>query len=309
MPRLPSAPPILYGAYALAGLSLLWSSYAITDLMDSGRFGLSVAIAGDIGWITVLWAEHRGITARIRTKVIDPEIVGWAIALGVAVLLILHGREEGSTAQTIAGPFVVLIGKAVWAFALPALRDPAALRPEQEAEIHDVIRDGEYKARLNKAQRTIDQQQADAIIERIEQQARITAARDRSHARLIRDRIELRAELTLSTPLALNPAEPSEPNELPAEPLAHTTEPSTLSTSTGATSSLLSAPEPPAQQPTTFGFSAHTSAQSAQRVEAIEKVAELLAQDPGLTAAQVEEYLSVSPATAKRYLREARRNT
>lgn len=74
-------------------------------------------------------------------------------------------------------------------------------------------------------------------------------------------------------------------------------------------SSLVNTAEPPAQQPATFGFSAHTSAQSAQRVEAIGKVAELLAQDPGLTAAQVEEALSVSPATAKRYLREARRNT
>jgi hypothetical protein len=60
----PSAPPILYGAYALAGLSLAWSGYAITDLMNSGKFGLSVALAGDIGWLTVLWAEHRGVKAR-----------------------------------------------------------------------------------------------------------------------------------------------------------------------------------------------------------------------------------------------------
>jgi hypothetical protein len=137
----PSAPPILYGAYALAGLSLAWSGYAITDLMNSGKFGLSVALAGDIGWLTVLWAEHRGVKARIRGKAIDPEIIGWVIALGVAVLLFLHGREGGSLGQTIAGPFVVLVGKAVWAFALPALRDPAALHAEQEDEIHDVMRD------------------------------------------------------------------------------------------------------------------------------------------------------------------------
>ncbi|MCW8221210.1 winged helix-turn-helix domain-containing protein, partial [Streptomyces griseolus] len=44
----------------------------------------------------------------------------------------------------------------------------------------------------------------------------------------------------------------------------------------------------------------------AQRAQAVEKVAELLAQDPGLTSAKVAERLNVSAATAKRYLREAR---
>ncbi|WP_327376216.1 hypothetical protein OG393_21055 [Streptomyces sp. NBC_01216] len=300
MPRLPKVPPILYGAYTLAGLSLLWSAYAITDLMNSGPFGLSVAIAGDIGWITVMWAEHQRRGGRIAIA------AGWIIAVGVGFLLVLHGIDKQSVAQAIAGPFVVLVGKTVGSIALIVLRDPSALTPEQEDAINDVIRDGQYQARLNQAQRSIDQQQADAVIERIQQQARITGARDRAHAQMIRDRIELRAELTVSTPLALSPAEP---DELPAEPLAHTTEPPTLSPTTGVASSLVNTAEPPAQQPATFGFSAHTSAQSAQRVEAIGKVAELLAQDPGLTAAQVEEALSVSPATAKRYLREARRNT
>ena len=223
--RLASAPPILYGAYALAGLSLIWSGYAITDLMDSGRFGLSVAIAGDIGWITVLWAEHRGITARIRTKVIDPEIVGWVIALGVAALLVLHGREEGSTAQTIAGPFVVLIGKAVWAFALPALRDPAALRAEQENEIHDVMRESEYQARLNLARRDLAQREADAEIERIKQEARITAARDRADFRITLDRLEMRAEIERKTPIAIAPITADQARDPEPTPPASTPEP------------------------------------------------------------------------------------
>lgn len=210
-PTKPSAPPILYGAYALAGLSLVWSGYAITDLMDSGRFGLSVALAGDIGWLTVLWAEHRGVKARIRGKAIDPEIVGWVIALGVAVLLFLHGREEGSLGQTIAGPFVVLVGKAVWAFALPALRDPAALHAEQEDEIHDVMRDSEYKARLNRARRDLVQREADAVIERIQQEARITAARDRADFEITLDRLEMRAEIARRTPLAIAPITPEQP--------------------------------------------------------------------------------------------------
>ncbi|MGW9437956.1 hypothetical protein [Streptomyces sp. NPDC055607] len=222
--RPPSAPPILYGAYALAGLSLIWSGYAITDLMHSGRFGLSVALAGDIGWLTVLWAEYHGHKARIFRWTIDPEIVGWVIALGVALLLVLHGNEEGSRPQMIAGPFVVLVGKAVWAHALPALRDPAALTPEQQAEIDGVIRDSEYQTRLNEAQRDLAQQEADAVIERIQQEARITAARDRADFEIALDRLNMRAEIDRRTPLALT-ANTSEPVREPASEPNRTSEP------------------------------------------------------------------------------------
>ena len=55
-----------------------------------------------------------------------------------------------------------------------------------------------------------------------------------------------------------------------------------------------------------FGFSAHLTAQSAQRAKALARVAELLAHDRGITSEQVKEELGVSPATAKRYLREVR---
>jgi len=302
--RPPSAPPILYGAYALAGLSLIWSGYAITDLMHSGKFGLSVAIAGDIGWLTVLWAEHRGVTVRLREdKTVDPAIVGWIIALGVAVLLVLHGREENSTAQAIAGPFVVLIAKAVWSFALASLRDPAALTAEQEAEINNVIRDSEYRARLHHAQLDGFDREAEARIARIHAEARVTLARDDADFEIGLQRLEKRAAIERNTPLAIAGAQPAEP---PAEPLAQVGTQQLSESFPAPGNMLVSTTEPSAQQAEPFGFSAHASTQSAQRMEAIEKVAELLAQDPGLTAAQVEERLSVSPATAKRYLREAR---
>ncbi|MFD7978873.1 hypothetical protein [Streptomyces sp. NPDC059071] len=197
--RLPSAPPILYGAYALAGLSLLWSGYAITDLMNSGPFGVSVAIAGDIGWITVMWAEHQRRGGRLAIT------AGWVIAVGVGVLLVLHGVDEKSVAQAIAGPFVVLVGKTVGSIALVVLRDPAALTPEQEDEINNVIRDGEYRARLNLAERDREQREADAIIERIKQEARITAARDRADFRITLDRLDMRAEIERKTPIAIAP--------------------------------------------------------------------------------------------------------
>jgi hypothetical protein len=320
-PERPAQPPILYGAYLLAALSLTWSGYAITDLMHSGPFGLSVAIAGDVGWITVLWAEHQGITIRGRAWAAPAS--GWTIALAVAVLLVLHGTEQNNTAQAIAGPFVVLTGKAVWAFALASLRDPAALTAEQEAEIHAVMRDSEHAARMHRARLDGLDRTADATIEKILQEARVTAARDRADFEITLDRLEMRAEIARRSPLALTsaptphtadepnaqPVEPAEPTaQLPAEPV----EPPPPGATIVLASSHLAAPEPQAQpgEPETqpFGFSGSLSAQSAQRAEGVAKVAELLAQDPGLTSGQVAEELSVSPATAKRYLREARRD-
>jgi hypothetical protein len=207
-------PGVFYGAAALAGLSLIWSGYAITDLMESGPFGLSVAVAGDIGWLTVLWAEYRRIGPRWAAP-----LAGWAIALGVALLLVIHGVTENSTPQAIAGPFVVLVGKIVWQFALAALRDPAALTPEQEAEIHAVIRDSEHAARLHAARRDQEQRAADATIERIQQQARITLARDRADFDITLERLEMRAEIDRRSPIALGPiTRPEQPAISPSTP-------------------------------------------------------------------------------------------
>lgn len=195
--RPPNAPPILYGAYALAGLSLIWSGYAITDLMHSGRFGLSVAVAGDIGWITIMWAEHK------RRGGIPVIVAGWVIAVGVGFLLVLHGVDENSVPQAIAGPFVVLVAKGVATVALLVTRDPAALTDAQEAEINSVIRDGEHQARVRAALRENAQRAADDKIALIEQEARITMARDRADFRITLDRIEMRAEIERCSPLAI----------------------------------------------------------------------------------------------------------
>ena len=295
--RPPNAPSILYGAYALAGLSLIWSGYAITDLMHSGKFGLSVALAGDIGWLTIMWAEHK------RRGGIPVMAAGWVIAVGVGFLLVLHGIEEQSVPQAIAGPFVVLVAKGVATVALLVTRDPAALTAEQEAEIHSVMRDSEYEARLHAARLSRLDQAADAEIARIHAEARIRLARDDADFEIGLQRLEKRAAIERNTPLAIAGAQPAEP---PAEPLAQVGTQQLSESFPAPGNMLVSTTEPSAQQAEPFGFSAHASTQSAQRMEAIEKVAELLAQDPGLTAAQVEERLSVSPATAKRYLREAR---
>ncbi|MFE3031553.1 GIY-YIG nuclease family protein [Streptomyces canus] len=201
-------PPILYGAVALAALSLAWSGYAITDLMHSGKFGLSVALAGDIGWITVLWAEYKGITLAGRRWA--PTLAGWLIAVGVALLLVIHGHEAGGRAQAIAGPFVVAVGKIVWAFALAAMKDTTAPTPEQQAEIDAVIRESSYKAQLHDAR-------ADAEIARIRAEARTTLARDEADFEVTLERIHKRAELNRRTPLALTAGRDREEAEQPIE--------------------------------------------------------------------------------------------
>ncbi|WP_199572706.1 hypothetical protein [Streptomyces murinus] len=187
-------PGIFYGAAALAALSLAWSAYAITDLMHSGRFGLSVALAGDIGWITVLWAQARGITIAGRTWAAP--LAGWLIAAGVAALLVIHGHEAGGQAQAIAGPFVVIVGKIVWEFALAAMRDPAAPTAEQQAEIHALMRDAAHASALLHAQ-------AAARIAQIRAEAEVTLARDETDFEVGLQRLEKQAELHRRTPIAL----------------------------------------------------------------------------------------------------------
>lgn len=190
-------PPILYGAVILAVLSLAWSGYAIADLMHSGRFGLSVALAGDVGWITVLWAEYKGVTIAGRRW--TAPAAGWLIALGVAALLVIHGQEAGGRGQAIAGPFVVLVGKIVWAFALEAMRDPAAPTPEQRAQLHTVLRDSAHEAGMLHAR-------AQARIARIRAEASVTLARDETDFEITLERIEKQAELQRRTPLAITPS-------------------------------------------------------------------------------------------------------
>jgi hypothetical protein len=190
-------PAILHGARALALLSLVWSGYAITDLMHSGPFGLSVAVAGDIGWITVLWAEWRGIALSGRRWAAPA--AGWLIAAGVTALLVLHGAEH-SRAQAIAGPFVVLVGKIVWAFALAAMKDPAAPTPEQQAEIHAVMRDSAHEAAMLHVR-------AQGRIARIQAEASVTLARDEADFEIGLERLDKQAEIQRRTPLAIAPPE------------------------------------------------------------------------------------------------------
>lgn len=214
-PKDPPTPRIVHGARLLAALSVIWSGYAISDLMHSGPWGVTVAIAGDIGWITVLWAEANRV--RLWGHAWPATLAGWLIAAGVGVLLAMHGAQgpDGSWAQAMAGVLVIAVSKIVWMFALAAAVHPAELTAEQEAEINAVIRDSEYVARLEHAR-------SDGEIARIQEEARTTLARDEADFRIVLERIHKRAEIDRRMPLmgtaplpALAPAE--QPNAF-AEP-------------------------------------------------------------------------------------------
>lgn len=197
-------PPIFYGAVLLAACSLAWSAYSITDLMHSGAFGLTVALAGDIGWITVLWAEAHGVAIAGRTW---PAVVaGWLIAVGVGVLLAVHGAaaDQHAMAQVIAGPFVVAVGKLVWLFALAAMKDPTAPGPEQLAELHSVMRDAAHETGMLNANAT-------ARIARIRAEASVTLARDEADFEISLERMDKQAELQRRTPLAITAGPAVEP--------------------------------------------------------------------------------------------------
>lgn len=210
-PKDPSTPRIVQGARVLAALSVIWSGYAISDLMQSGPWGITVAIAGDIGWITVLWAEANRV--RIYGRTWPAIAAGWLIAAGVGVLLAVHGAQgpDGSWAQAMAGVLVIAVSKIVWLFALAATVDQTALTPEQEEEINAVIRDSEYETRLRRAR-------SDGEIACIEEEARTTLARDDADFRIVLERMRKHAEIDRNTPLAIAPSgRPAEhPNMLAA---------------------------------------------------------------------------------------------
>jgi hypothetical protein len=196
-------PRIVQGARVLAALSVVWSGYAISDLMNSGPWGITVAVAGDIGWITVLWAEANRV--RIAGRTWPATVAGWLIAAGVGTLLAIHGASgpDGSGAKAAAGVLVIAVSKIVWLFALAADRDPAALTDEQESTLADARRDQAYNAELNEI--TLDgvEQDAAARIARIRAEGRVTLAQDQTDFEVRLERHRMAGEIERKTPLAI----------------------------------------------------------------------------------------------------------
>lgn len=299
-PRKRNRSPLLYPAVFLSLASLAWTTWSLVDLIGAGVWGLTVAAGADIIWGSVILAEARGlrITVGKNQRNIVPAF-GWASLAVVTIFLAWHGISEGSYAMAVGGPFLPLGAKVVWALALADMRDPAALTHE---EVHALAR-MERGMTFEEAQHDIRMRQqrmgAELLMDQVSTDFDIEVMRqDRA-----RD-LQRRAPLSLTAGPAAQPVEPAA--QAPAEPVepAGSVPTFVLGSSQAAAPEPLARPAGPEGRP--FGFSAHLTAQSAQRAKAVAQVAELLAQDPGITSSQVAEELAVSPATAKRYLREAR---
>ncbi|OKH91479.1 hypothetical protein [Streptomyces uncialis] len=193
---------LAYPAAALSLASLAWTTWSLVDLLGTGPIGLTVAAGADIIWASVILAEARGLHIAGRRWAVPA--VGWAALLVVAALLAWHGLDRDSAAMAIAGPFLPLGAKGIWALALADMRDPAALTPEQEAEIHGVMRHAEYAARIAAAERALLDRRTDAAIDHIRAEARALLARDEADFEIRLERLGKEADLARRTPLAIS---------------------------------------------------------------------------------------------------------
>ncbi|MBP5913222.1 hypothetical protein [Streptomyces scabiei] len=136
-------------ALAFTVVSLCWTGWSITDLIQSGSWGILAAVSVDGLWGVVQYLSYK----RIGGRVID--VVEWVTLIVACSLLAWHGWAI-TPAAAFAGALPPIVAKISWVgdIRLRLLRsyDPTALTAEQEAEINDVVRDSGYQARLKAAE-------------------------------------------------------------------------------------------------------------------------------------------------------------
>jgi hypothetical protein len=205
------------------------------------------------------------------------------LAVSMAAIII-DGHRNHAVAVGIIGALVSAAAKGMWAVAMYTIR--IKLGPKYEAYL---------RAR---------QQQAGT------EQALALGERDRLLTGDRTARLLLALEARRPEPATVEQEHAAEPEISLSEPGLSSADPSIAGGGLSAASPQVAPPEPAVQAAAlkvgNFGFSAHLSAQQAQRIKAVAQVAELLKADPGITSGQVAEELDVSAATAKRYLREVR---
>ncbi|WP_330479968.1 hypothetical protein OG301_39185 (plasmid) [Streptomyces platensis] len=138
-PKLPS--PLLIPAIVLSTASLAWTTWSLVDLLGAGPVGLTVAAGSDVIWGSVIVAEARGLRIPLgKRKTNLVPLIGWAALLVVAGFLAWHGINKNIPAMAVAGPFLPIGAKGVWALALTDMRDPAALTDTDKAKLADLKR-------------------------------------------------------------------------------------------------------------------------------------------------------------------------
>jgi flagellar biosynthesis GTPase FlhF len=147
---------LVIAAALLSVASIVWTTYSILDLLDIGVIALTVAATLDLIWISIQYAQHKGIPlmgSRIAT-----EVAGWVAIAAVVGLLVWHGLTlEGQTIAgqmidhetamsiAVASPLLPLGAKFVTMLAASSFRDPATYTHKQQKRLDEIQRTAAYK--------------------------------------------------------------------------------------------------------------------------------------------------------------------
>lgn len=201
--RLTALTPV---AVAFTLVSLGWTGWSITDLVQSGAWGLLAAVSVDGLWGVVQYLSYKGIGGRFV------ETVEW-ITLGIACALLGWHGWTITHAAAFAGALPPIVAKVAWIGDIRLRRDPTALTTEQEAEINAVIRDSEYISRRRAAE--IEREAAEEVA-LIRAQGKVARERDDVTFEIELERIQKREEIRRRTPLALAMSASSDtPDKIP----------------------------------------------------------------------------------------------
>lgn len=200
--------PLTPIAIAFTLVSLGWTGWSITDLVQSGWWGILAAVSVDGLWGVVQYLSYKGIGGRFTA------VVEW-VTLGVACgLLAWHGWTI-THAAAFAGALPPVVAKIAWTGDIRLRRDPAALTAEQEAEINSVIRESEYISRRRAAE--IEREAAEEVA-LIRAQGKVALERDEVTFQIELERIRKRDEIQRRTPLALTVSAPPDTPDNPPDP-------------------------------------------------------------------------------------------
>ncbi|MFF3547066.1 hypothetical protein ACFYXD_35175 [Streptomyces platensis] len=199
-PKLPS--PLLIPAITLSTASLAWTTWSLVDLLGAGPVGLTVAAGSDIIWGSVIVAEARGLRLTLgKRKANLVPLIGWAALLVVAGFLAWHGINKNIPAMAVAGPFLPIGAKGVWALALADLRDPADLTDTDKAKLAELQRNMKMEKEKHGIEMDRREMNGDLILKEVETDYRIETKRQDMARDLFRRRpIELPASEAASQP-------------------------------------------------------------------------------------------------------------
>ncbi|MBQ6358816.1 MAG: hypothetical protein IJI97_07715 [Clostridia bacterium] len=144
----PWANILVIASVVLSGASVVWTTYSVLDLLSIGVIAVTVAATLDLVWISIQYAQHKGIPLMgSRTAT---EVAGWGSLAAVVGLLVWHGlslsgqtvagqqiSSQTAVAIAIASPLLPIGAKLVMMLAVAKFTNPLALTHEEEDRLNE----------------------------------------------------------------------------------------------------------------------------------------------------------------------------